>query len=555
MRPATVWRAALVMMTLCAFALGSCPASADDRGATASPTLVVQRVRVIPGTGVSEVIVSGSGSSTIRAFLTELGTTPRIGEVLQVTNVEAVSSSSARRNAAIELARNYGSIGHRLQVTNPFGDEDVDVPAEVAAYQLAMWTLVDESGSDPPKATPRITTRAQALRRKAVSWDDRVPRPVPAPFRVVATSTPYLDGARVTVSALGDNPAGQLVELRSGPDLLAVGRVDETGKRHFDLPFEPRYEGTLTARWRGVLPAGTALRSPTGTTLLLAGSMPYALDSDAVEVVEPAAWGNMWGLARDRGMPVFLAGLVGFLAAMVVFVGASAIIDRVTTRRTLMAMVLSLGIAYATVYLTARYASRDFDASWTEAVPTQGPPVEIKDVSVQVPEATLELAKGKPSRGFSPSCLVDGSPWSSWRPRRHDGPLAVVRLSWPGNQAVTALSVLPGYFNGGSDAERLYLITGQPTLVQFFDVRGAAAERAVGRPAFVDIDSGDVPTAAHIDLPGAWSGPIYMRVIDIEQGKDSFALAELEPTGPQGDGRPTPQDPDPLLTQGPACSS
>lgn len=556
MRLTAILRCAPLMLMGALLAFHPTLSSADDVDRSAGPVLSVKRVQPIPGTGLYEISVGAEGTSSVRAFLTSADGVPTVGEEFRIAGQESVSSSSARRNAATELAKNYGSITGRLQVINPFGDSDVDVPAEVAAYQLAVWKLVDQSGQPSPDATARIVERADALVEEAGDWGTRVPRPTPRSYPVSASTSPYLHGVRVTVAASGASPAGELVELRSGPDLLGVQRVAQTGKTHFDLPNSARYQGELTARWRGAVPAGTVVSSVEGggRTLLLAGSLAYSLDSDAVEVIAPKAWSNVWFLAMDRGLPVFWAGMVGFLGTLVLFVGGSAVFGRITSWKVGFGVAAALLAGYVGLYLMADRASREFDASWTtQAVaPSAGTP--IANVSADVPNATIELSGKKQTKVFSPACLIDDSPWSSWRPRRHTGPLATVRLSWNGNRAITSLSVLPGYFNA-ADAERVYAATGQPTLLQVFNDQGLAVETRITRPGFVDVDSGEVPTPSVVTLPGAWAGPIFVRVIEIEEEKDSFALAELTPSGTDvpsaSEVTPVPES----FESGPKCSS
>ena len=564
-------RTLVVLTCLAAVCFGEGNAAAANEAsqqATDLP-LVVRDLEPVADTTLKIIKVSlGDDPTSARAFVTSSSATLDEGDELQIATLDDISTSTAQRNEAVELGKRYGDIaGKRILVASGAQAGDVDVPAELAAYQLALWSVL---GNSQDLTIPnRILARTNYLLGLVGKWRYATSEVPIRPLRPEATVTPYLNGSRVTVALQGAEEAleGELVELRSGSDLLAIKAVDGNGKTHFDLPFGADYQGQISARWRGYLPAGTPLRTADGdATLVLAGALEYpALDSTPVDVTKPNAWQNTLSLALDRGMPVWLAALVGFFVALIAALGLGAIIDRIKTEHTGMtrgrlalASLAAALLAFGGLYVGAWNASRDFDARWTSSDDIAGPELPISDVSAAAPEATFTVHNNnnEPNNGFSPSCAVDGSPWSSWRSRRHTGPLLLLRLSWPTKASVSKLSLTPGYFNGGESAEQVYAITGQPTLIQVFDGRGAAVERKITRPAYVRAHSDREPKATTISLPGAWSGPLYIRIINIEQHKDTFAVAEIQLFGgtlPAG--QSTSEEQILGLTEGPTCPS
>ena len=220
------------------------------------------------------------------------------------------------------------------------------------------------------------------------------------------------------------------MELRSGSSLWQSKRLTGTEtSTSGSSPFGADYQGQISARWRGYLPAGTPLRTADGdATLVLAGALEYpALDSTPVDVTKPNAWQNtLLFLCSHRGLPVGLPLSRRLLRCpdRAAFGVLGRVIDRIKAERTGTdsrptgpASSAAACLAFGGLYVGAWNASRILCSGWTSSDDIAGAELPISDVSA-ASEATFtvhnnnnEPNNGSPRR--AQSTALRGRRWRS----------------------------------------------------------------------------------------------------------------------------------------------
>lgn len=424
------------------------------------------------------------------------------------------------RSAISWIARNYIDF-------DSGSDADVDLPR--AAAQLAIWALW--ASDELPDDDSSVVKRASDLYDAALKHDDD---PLSDTFQrvelgelTVDRTASYFDGEKVDVrTGLAGSPrpiANQIVSIYRASDGVPYrwGTTNSSGILSADIPWELR--GSLTFRWRTVVPIGTYLIAD-DTFLITSQGIPlyqeyqYRHEEGSILAKGYAAGSvALSQLSGPIGIGVGLIVVVGALAgAWLVRNFSSAAVKRSTP----------LAVGGLVLFLITWYLA--VQGQEDEYRPVSLTRVVVPRESVTALSPSSWTASSSFGSDYTAGCLVDTDADTSWISGRGYGIGEWAGVRFDSGITLTQLAIVPGLVT----SLNAYGDNGFPAEIEIMSNSGQLASITLRRRG--DLDSARAPVMQELDRP-LTGHTFYLRVLKTDVDSFSYAIAESTFRGLEGE--------------------